>query len=88
MTDHSASAPHRELKAVLLAAGKAAATPNGRPLMLEPLAFLVAPDVVAATAAATTATSKRAAMLRLFIWKPPGVHSVGTDHLPSIRMVS
>jgi hypothetical protein len=50
--------------------------------MLEAFAFYVAPDVVAATAAATTVTSKRAAMLRLFIWEPPGFRSVGTDHLP------
>src|SRR3954470_20448839 len=58
-------------------------------VMLEAFAFFVAaPDVVAATAAATTVTSKRAAMLRLFIWEPPGVRSVGTDHLSSIPMVS
>src|SRR5204862_146492 len=50
-------------------------------VMLEAFAFFVAPDVVAATAAATRATSKRAAILRLFIWKPP-VRSVGTDHFP------
>src|SRR5690242_11653120 len=68
-------------------------------VMLEAVAFFVAPDVVAATAAATTATSKRATILRLFIWKPPESggpfpdnetrrRSVGTDHLPSSRMLS
>src|SRR5579862_9200997 len=35
------------------------------------VAFFVAPDVAAATAAARTVTRQRATMLRLFIWKPP-----------------
>src|SRR5581483_1155936 len=67
--------------------------------MLEAVAFLVAPDVVAATAAATTATNKRATMLRLFIWKPPESggpapregtrrRAFGTDQLPLRRMLS
>jgi phosphomannomutase len=50
MADHSAAAPHRELKAVILAAGKAAATPNGRPLMLEPLGDRSILEIVAENA--------------------------------------
>src|ERR1043165_3963635 len=58
----------------------AAATRSGQPdcasacshtVMLDAVARWVAPEVVAATAAATTAARQRATMLRLFIWKPP-----------------
>src|SRR6476646_9046761 len=68
--------------------------------MLLAVAFLVAPeDVAAVTAAARTRTRERATMLRLFIWKPPESggpvaqnetrrRAVGTDHLPLGRMLS
>src|SRR5207248_5023235 len=58
----------------------AAATTSGQPdcastcsqtVMLLAVAFCVAPDVAAVTAAARTATRQRATMLRLFIWNPP-----------------
>src|SRR5215510_13627739 len=66
--------------------------------MLEAVAFFVAPEVVAATTAATAATRQRATMLRLFIWMPPEsggpvAHTsrrreFGTDHFPSGVIVS
>src|SRR5262252_7086006 len=67
--------------------------------MLEAVAFFVAPEVVAATTAATAATRIRATMVRLFIWMPPESggpvaryearrREFGTDHFPSGVIVS
>src|SRR3954452_15506213 len=67
--------------------------------MLLAVAFLVAPVLVAATAAAMTATRQRATMLRLFIWMPPESggpvarnearrRAFGIDHLPLGGIVS
>src|SRR5436305_903994 len=60
--------------------------------MLPAAALFVAPDVAAVSAAARTTTSESAAILRLFIWMPPGsggsVAAIGTYHLSLGRMLS